>query len=63
MGISLKAVLVMSAAIIALNYIRGYLDKQKWMPEMLVRKDGLGLDDVLDGAVLVAVLYGIHKIV
>lgn len=63
MGMSLKAILVASVALMALNYLRSFVDAQPWMPAMLRRADGIGLDDVVDGAILVAVLYGIHKVV
>jgi hypothetical protein len=63
MGMSIKAVLVMSVALIALNYLRGFADAQTWMPDMLKRAPGIGLDDVLDGAILVGVLFMIHKAV
>ena len=70
MGMSLKAVIVASLALILLNMARAAVDG--YLPAILKRDNAqgiaimganIGLDDVVDGAILVAVLYGIHKVI
>jgi hypothetical protein len=63
MGLNLKAFVAIFIALVGMNFARTKLDAMTWMPASLKRTDGIGLDDAVDAAGILGILYLVHKFV
>jgi hypothetical protein len=63
MGSKIKTFAFIFGALVLLNFGRPKLEAMSWFPAALKRSDGIGLDDALDAAVILGVLFVAHKYV
>lgn len=63
MGSKVKTFAFIFGGLVLLNYLRPKLEAMSWFPGAMKRQDGIGLDDALDAAVILGVLWAAHKYV